>query len=188
MPISASTCLGQEHLQPLTFQVPLHQRPNEIQPNTKKSFANTAHGFLWRKCAAAAMEEQCCHLQTLGIEASLFGKISPCTDVMLSCILSFITTPKGICGAHCTTGQGRKISNRALGSFMIHINGGCIMLSRFYGALQNWQNIVVRMRKFTFIKGIKAQLKLPYKKLNSTWHRKLHQRKSCTLINIPELF
>lgn len=40
---------------------------------------------------------------------------------MLSCILSFITTSKCVCGAHCTSGQGRKISNHALGSFMTHI-------------------------------------------------------------------
>lgn len=31
------------------------------------------------------------------------------------------------------------------------------------GTMQNWQNILVRMRKFTFIKGIKVQLKPPYK-------------------------
>lgn len=46
-------------------------------------------------------------------------------------------------------------------------HGGGIRLSQFYGAvttaLQIWQNIVVRMRKFIFIKGIKILLKPPYK-------------------------
>lgn len=69
---------------------------------------------------AAAMEKQCCHLQTLGIAASSFGKISPCIDVLLSCILSFITICNCVSGAHGTTGQSRNISNHALGSFMTH--------------------------------------------------------------------
>lgn len=41
------------------------------------------------------------------------------------------------------------------------------MLSQFYGAVtmaqENWQNTLVRMKKFIFIKDIKVQLKPPYK-------------------------
>lgn len=111
------------------------------------------------------MEEQCCHLQTLRIEASLFGKISPCTGVMLSCILSFITIPNAFVEYTVPLAKAGEFETM-LEDHLWHTWGRHCAITVLWSSDHSTGKLAEHTgedKKFIFIKGIKVQLKSPYK-------------------------